>query len=333
LVRFTKKKLSFHLVLVLIGLFCICSLAFKGTAALGGNIDLSFDSSEIPSTIRPESDVVRISVDISYFVSGLFSELVVPFMDSRTVPVNLSLEHVPEFISADISPDIVYPLVRLTKPSVPEHVIISIRVSPNAPAFQTITFDMVAEAMMVKGRFGRLKLIEGVENKIAVEIIPGYYSNFQYNYRPFYVIGPAETLRIPIEILGFSNARSKLQFEPIIVPENWSATINNEIFLGTSALGEDSSGTVNLVVRSPNKPGIYNEVEQIALRIRTWAAGHPEEGIDNSTILQFTVRCNGSLIEEEGVVDSMHISLQFGLVIIVVVSFFFVIVYWRKQRR
>ena len=120
-----------------------------------------------------------------------------------------------------------------------------------------------------------------------------YYSNFKYEHPTFKEIGAAETSTFPINIQGYANARSKLQFEVIDKPDGWSASINSEIFLGTSALGEDATATVDFVVQSPLDFGYYNTVEQFTIRIRTFAAGHADAGYDNSTTLQFTVRSRG----------------------------------------
>ncbi|MCK4348676.1 MAG: hypothetical protein KAW47_08675, partial [Thermoplasmatales archaeon] len=119
------------------------------------------------------------------------------------------------------------------------------------------------------------------------------YSNYQYEYPTFKEIGAGETVTFPIDITGYSNARSRIIFEVLDPAEGWSTSINTEFFLGTTALGEDATGTVNFMIQSPLDFGYHNEVQQFSVRVKTMAAGHPGEGIDNTTLLQFTVRSRG----------------------------------------
>ena len=63
---------------------------------LRGNIDLTYDVDDIPSTIRPELDIVRVDLYINYFVSGLGAKYIVPFFQYRTVPIELSIEDTPD---------------------------------------------------------------------------------------------------------------------------------------------------------------------------------------------------------------------------------------------
>ena len=105
---------------------------------------------------------------------------------------------------------------------------------------------------------------------------------------------PNETKKIPIKITSSSNARSKILFEVLNSPGDWSTSINSELLSGTEALSEDAAGTVNFKVQPPREIGYHNEVEQFNVRVSTMAVGHPAAGIDNTTILQFTVRCKGN---------------------------------------
>ena len=86
---------------------------------------------------------------------------------------------------------------------------------------------------------------------------------------------------------------AKLTFEVLDYPEGWSTGINPELLLGTSALGQNANGTQIFTVQSPLTFGYHNEVEQFRVRVKTFAAGHPEIGEDNTTVLLFTVRARG----------------------------------------
>jgi hypothetical protein len=251
-----------------------------------GNIDLTYNVDQIPNTIRPESDIVRVQMSINHFVSGLGSVFVIPFFRANTVPIELNVGDHPDWLTVSIAPGVVYPKLGIEKSSTPEQVIVSISLTPNAPAFQTEAFDIIAQ-------HNDITPVRASLNKIPIEIKSGYYSNYQYDYPTLKEMEAASTVTFPISIKGFSNARSLIKFTVIDPPKGWSASIVSEFFLGTAALNEDATGTVDFTIQSPIDFGYYNEVEQFNVRVTTQAAGHPLEGVDNTTILQFTVRARG----------------------------------------
>lgn len=260
---------------------------------LRGNIDLTYDVDDIPSTIRPESDIARVDLYINYFVSGIGAKFIVPFFPYRTVPIELSVEDVPEWCTVSVSPGVVYPRLDYKKAKFPEHAIVSISLTPNAPAFQMFSIKVKARAHSIQGPFGLITFVGCSENYIPIELKPGYYSNFQYEYQTYIEMSPDEVKNVPINITSYSNARTRLLFEIVDPKEGWGTSINSDIFLGTTVLGEDPTGTVHFSIHSPSDFG-YHEVEEFNVRVKTVAAGHPEAGIDNTTILQFTVSCKGN---------------------------------------
>jgi len=285
--KFRAVKASIVIGLLLIGLF----VAFMPSPAAAsglfqGNIELTYDVNDVPSTIRPESDIARIDLYINHFASGLGSKFVIPFFSANTVPIELTVADTPEWITVSVAPGVVYPKLGMEKAPTPEHAIVSISLTPNAPAFQTQSIEIIAQ-------HNDIPPIRSAINKIPIEIKSGYYSNYQYEYPTFKEIGAGETVTFPINIKGYSNARSRIIFEVVDPAEGWSTSINTEFFLGTTALGEDATGTVNFMIQSPLDFGYHNEVQQFNVRVKTMAAGHPNEGIDNSTVLQFTVRSRG----------------------------------------
>jgi hypothetical protein len=251
-----------------------------------GNIALSYDSTAIPDTVRPETGIVRIPIDITYFVSGFGSRVVIPFYEINTMPIELSVENIPDYMDAAVSPGVVYPYLTIEKPTSPEIAYLTASFRPDAPAFQTVTISVVATQ---RDRAP----VQGITNKIPIQLKSGFYSNYQYDYTPLQEVGAAETIRFPIKITGYANARSQLNFEVVNPPEKWGASINSQYFLGTTALGESSEGTVDFVIQAPLDFGYYNELQTFNVRISTMAAGHPEAGMDNVTVLQFTVRARG----------------------------------------
>ena len=212
-----------------------------------------------------------------------------------TVPIKLSIGKHPDYVDIKLDPEIVYLKVSTTKSNSPELSEISISLSPTAPGFQVQSFEVSAMSSQIQGQFGFINWIRNSTNKIEISYVPGYYSNFNYQWTTYKEIGAGNTTTIPINITGYSNAMSKLSFEIIDPPENWSTSINQEYLLGSAVYGQKTTGTVDFTVQAPLTPGYHNEVEQFQIRVTTMAAGHPEVGIDNTTILQFTVRSRGHI--------------------------------------
>jgi hypothetical protein len=287
MIKFKTVKAKFIVLMLLIGLLLAYMPSTIAQSGLfQGNIELTYNVNDVPATIRPESDIARVNLYINHFASGLGSQIVIPFFSANTVPIELTVSETPDWLTVSVAPGVVYPKLGTETGEVPENAIVSISLTPNAPAFQTESIEIVAT-------HGNIPPIRSAINKIPIEIKSGFYSNFQYEYPTFKEIGAGETVTFPINIKGYSNARSRIIFEVVDPPDGWSTSINTEFFLGTAALNEDATGTVNFMIQSPLDFGYHNEVEQFNVRVKTMAAGHPEVGIDNTTVLQFTVRSRG----------------------------------------
>ena len=254
------------------------------------NIQLDYNSSDIPKYIKPESDIARINISINHYVSGLYSEIFIPFFFFKTVPIELSINETPEWLNASVSPGIVYLKISTESSPTPETAILTVDLNRFAPGFRPQTIIIKARAPPVKGILGLLNIVKVGNNQLQITIRPGFFPDFQYSYEPYGEIGPGELLKLPINITSYSNALTGINFEILDQHEGWSTAINSEIYIGTRVLGQDYNVTINFCVQSPFD--CQNEVQQFRVRATTFAAGHAAElGYDNTTILQFTVRC------------------------------------------
>lgn len=283
-------KASFLLAIFLFGM-CVAFTTAPASAQgiLQGNVVLTYDSSQVGETIRPETDTRVIEVSVNHYVSGLGSKLLIPFYQDRsTVPIELSItSQLPDWMDAGISPGVVYQQLSSVSGEHPSQIAyLTISLSPNAPAFLSRTIEITATSQYTPP-------VRSAVNKISIPVKSGYYSNFNYEVPPFKEIGAGETVEFAIEVTGFANALAKLTFEVLDQPEGWSTAIDPELTLGSSALDQKANATHIFTVQSPLTFGYHNEVEKFRVRVSTFAAGHPELGADNSTILQFTVRARG----------------------------------------
>lgn len=286
------RKLKAVKVSIILGIFlfslCTAFTSVPASAAglFNGIIDIDYDSQDIPDTIKPEQDLARVPVYIYYYVAGFGSGFVVPFFRSNTAQVYLEVGDHPDYLAATLSKGLVQPFLNTKKPDTPESAVLTITFNQNAPAFQSEEIEIIAKTK-------DQNLIRGAEQKLRFPVKSGFYQDFTYDYLPQKEAGPGEMVKFPITVTGYANARAKLQFEIVDYTDNWSPSINSQLTLGTRALGENATGTVNFVVQSPLDFGYHNEIGQFSIRVTTYAVGHESEGVQNTTYLYFTIRNRG----------------------------------------
>jgi hypothetical protein len=239
-----------------------------------GNIDLTYNVDQIPNTIRPETEIVRVNMEISHFVSGLGSRLIIPFFQMNTIPIELKIGKTPDWLLVSLAPGVVYPKISVVKPDTPENVIISISLTPNAPAFQTHAFDVIAEQSTFYGLI--FPLIHPAYNKIPIEIKPGLYANLQLDHQQYVRAPSQELVKVMFNFTNFGNARMLVRGDIPDSPSGWFFDMENELFIGTKVLGEDNTGQLELDVISPRN---FTGRLPVPVKFVYSAAGHPEQGI------------------------------------------------------
>lgn len=245
-----------------------------GINALQGNIILDYDPNDIPDTIEPETETVMIPIYIDYFVSGLGARLIVPFLEKRkTVPIELSLEDVPEWCDAGISPKVVYQQISTSSSKYPpRRSYVMVSVASLAPAFESFSIKIKAKASSVKGAFGLITYIEETENIIPIQLKSGYFLEYDFVYPDRIYTPPLEKTEIIVNISCYSNARTRIHAELLGPLEDWDVYIPSEFFLGP---GKDSYE----IIVSLTPPSSFIGQEFLLISIRISAAGHPEAGI------------------------------------------------------
>ncbi|MBU0498280.1 MAG: hypothetical protein KKG04_10070, partial [Candidatus Thermoplasmatota archaeon] len=228
-------------------------------------LDLEYNASSIPDLIKPEVEIVRIPVNISYHVEGLLGRLLSILCKWKVITIELTLENVPEWCFAAISPDIVYSYITI-EPTM-NHAYLTTSLSPRAPGFKPFNLTVRAHAAPFSGPFGFIELVNKAEDTITVTLTPGYYSNFQFDYIPFHEIPPLELTEVPMNVTSFANAEVFVQTKIIDPPENWSITIISDVFI-------EPWGSEQFLL-SITPPDIHNEVEILTISFNITAWGHP----------------------------------------------------------
>ena len=155
-------KASLLLATLLFGM-CVAFTPAPASAQgiLQGNVVLTYDTSQIGETIRPETDTRVIEISVNHYVSGLGSKLLIPFYEDRsTVPIELSItSDIPYWMDAGISPGVVYQQLSSESGKHPSQIsYLTISLSPNAPAFLSRTIEITARSQYTPVSYTHLTL-------------------------------------------------------------------------------------------------------------------------------------------------------------------------------
>ena len=232
-------------------------------------LSLEYDASDIPDLIPPESENVIIHINISYQIEGFFSRLLSILFKYQMIPIEVTLGDVPKWCTAKLIPNNLWSPIR-TDPDI-NHAILRVWLDPKSPAFKPFNITIRTKASKFTGPLG-FTYISEAEDIISVELTPGYYSNFQFDYHSYIVTPPLEPTVAEINLTSFANADVLVRTQIIDPPENWTITIPTDIFV--EAWGKE---TIILTIIPPD---IQNEIEHfhVLLNISTWE--HPELGYD-----------------------------------------------------
>ena len=213
-------------------------------------------------------------MEFSHFVSGLGSHLIIPFFRINTIPIELKVGKTPDWLMVSLAPGVVYPRLGVVKPDTPENVIISMSLTPNAPAFQTHAFEVIAEHSTFYGLI--FPLIRPAMNKIPIQIKPGLYANLKLEHER-YVLAPSQQhVKVMFNFTSYSNARMLVGGDILDPPSGWYLNLDNELFIGTKVLGEDNTGQLELDVVAPRN---FTGRLPVPIQFVYSAAGHPEQGV------------------------------------------------------
>jgi hypothetical protein len=231
-------------------------------------LDLDYNTSTVPELIRPESEIVRIEINISYHVQGLFARLLSILLKWEAIPIELMVEDVPDWCQATVFPTIVYGFIK-TEPLL-NKVVLTVSVYPNAPAYEPFNLTVRATASPFTGPLGLFTLIDGAEDTVSIELTPGYYANFKFEHSTIIVIPPLELTETPINMTSYANADAFVQTQILDIPENWTITIPSDIIV-------EAGGTEQFLV-SIIPPDEHNVVELFHVEFNISCYGHPEAG-------------------------------------------------------
>ncbi len=137
----------------------------------------------------------------------------------------------------------------------------------------------------------KLAFIKGTENEFILSFTPGFEPKIDTNLPNLNTIevSPNNKAIFPIELENIGNARTTVLFEIKNIPENWMATITNEIVLDEAT---GSKNTAYLTVIPPNNFGYHMDEANIQV-IMTPVRAEDNTDIGSPLYASFIIKNRG----------------------------------------
>ena len=304
-----KKFHTFKIFIILLILFC-SSIVILCPTGLSNAVDeiyqcepfieLEYNESILKQTIMPYDDPVQIPIKIKTRLIGPGVDAVKYHgaLDKIYLIVHLSIEEVSEGCHASINP----PFVRyqgIYDEYQTSNATLSFTIDQYLPAFslKNVKINISVETL------GKLKtpLVKGKDFFIDMPFKVGYMSQLSFSYPEENVksIGPEATAVFPIEIENWGNAESNVNIEVEDIPEDWQASIINNLTLGTNLFGDETKETLSLNVKPPINFGYHEDRQVIKVKMTPVAYGKSDlKGEPH--YLYFIVQSKGVSIKTPG---------------------------------
>jgi len=270
--------------------------------------------------IVPRGEMRPLTLNIAYGVTsgGLF-RLFTSFLLSTYIgrQVNIKLELVDW--SPWCTPGLVQGTITTSVQSIEQSDLtakLNIRVNEEAPAYG-------GGFIKIKASVPKIGLIEAYENEFTLEFNPAYLPLIKAELPETNAkkIGPMDTAVFPIEVENLGNARTKVYFEVVGVPDGWIAVVTDDITLDE---GVGSKGTAYLTVRPPKGFGYHDEDTSIRVQM---IPARAEDTSDRGDPEYITV-----VVESRGF---SAIGIEIVLIPIIIIVLILVLLYyfWIKRRK
>jgi hypothetical protein len=221
--------------------------------------DVDYDKAAAEAPFLPVDMTIDIPLIINVRVSGIYSEVMMPYYLSRKAfaEVYLNVNHTPSWCTATISP---YNLFLDTDADwVSTNATLHIKVDENAYAFQDGTVEIEIDIRGIGAILGRIFYV-------SIPFRPGYLPLLKINTDDTNrLIAPMDTANFDIGFENIGNAKTNVTFRVLNQPEEWEISIDPNTIVGTRNLGDNPKKTVVLTVRPPYGLGYHQDREVIQI--------------------------------------------------------------------
>jgi len=319
-------------IVVIILLFClIVTFSTSCNAKLlsvDTDVKMSYDARATSEKIVPLSGEVKIPINISAKIRGLFATFFEKMIRGRAdFSINLATKEIPKWCTARISPNVVNPPISSQWQSEIAYIHISFNELAPAHVPTIVTIEMNANA---PGAFGRIReYTKTAEISFTAAYLPIIEATPRSTYKE---INQGENAIFYIDLENLGNADTVFVFRVTDVPQKWNVTTPSDIKIGSRVMGDNSEKTIQMIIRPPNNFKKNNESENISIEVfgQYYGSIDGQELKSDAYELTFTVKVNSST-EETSIIEFEPITIILLIVIIALIAIIIIMTLFIKK--
>ncbi|MEA2055825.1 MAG: PGF-CTERM sorting domain-containing protein [Candidatus Thermoplasmatota archaeon] len=288
--RLRPVKATIVMGILLFSIFVACMpSSTAGILPCNPYLKLEYDASKIEGDIMPLGGASSIPINVGYELASIFADQAVKWLGGKVVPsIELSVEGAPDYCTAWVEPNVVYPELSKNWKFAQANVWVSFKES--APARSEVKLRIRMHSNEITDIFFK---IPEVTNYAEISFTPGYLPIISVTPQGnFKEISPGEVATFDINLENLGNAKTEVTFRVLNFPEGWSPNIISSTTLGTGVLGENAKSTIQLIVQPPYNFGYHNDRETIQIEIVPSYYGDPAM-VGRTYTEMFTIQSRG----------------------------------------
>jgi hypothetical protein len=240
-------------------------IAFTPTTSAGtfiklsSFVDISWAANETQRPVIPRGEMRQLDLTIRYVVTkaAIISQFALMLFQGRQVNIRLEVIDTPVWCTANLKSGTVTTIVTTEEQVM--STVLTLRIDDDAPAFG-------AGYVKIKATVPKLGIIDGYVQEYTLEFTPAFLPmiSSQLPDGNSMKIGPLDTASFPIQVTNMGNARTRVFFEIMNIPEGWIAVVTDDITLDE---GEGSKGIAYLTIKPPKNFGYHYDEESIRVEM------------------------------------------------------------------
>jgi hypothetical protein len=271
---------------------------------------------DIEQEIIPNSGVHNIKLNISYSISGLFTDWMEKRFDGKQdATIHLTIGDIPEWSEVAVFPNMVTARISKEYVEVDGEPYLRVSVDETAPAFSSGAITLQAKTDEIKGPLNFLTWINEGNFTTDIEITPGYIPVIDVKPEEIYLeIPPLNVTKIPVNITNLGNAKSEIRIEVVNTSEHFEIELPVKTILDVN-----EERQIEISVK-PDK-----SFSEESIRISFTPSYYLQTDPTVTGVTQYftiTLKNDGSLEEETGIDTTLLIVVIFVILLIIVFVFF-----------
>jgi len=226
---------------------------------LEGNIRIIYNATTCLEPIIPLTGEYTREISVSYKVTGILAHFITRLLAGRMdMRIELSIEDVPEYATARVSPSVVNLFINARWESEPCCVHIS--VNEDAPAYETSFFTLKATSDSIKGPLGLLTWIHDTEHFQDIPFVPAYLPIIDIMPEAGSLeTPPGKISQLDITMENLGNGRTIIDSKILNFPsEEWWG------YIPETVLDVGESKVISLLLLAPENYSGHNQIEIVS---------------------------------------------------------------------